>query len=57
LIRFLHAYFPGRTLLLGISEGCLVALAFLTATIVRLGTNDASLVLSYEQGFVKIDES
>jgi len=54
LIRFLHAYFPGRTLLLGISEGCLVALAFLAATIVRLGTNDATLVLSYEQGFVKI---
>ena len=54
MIRFLHAYFPGRTLLLGISEGCLVALAFLAATIVRLGTNDATLVLSYEQGFVKI---
>jgi exopolysaccharide biosynthesis polyprenyl glycosylphosphotransferase len=54
LIRLLHAYFPGRTLFLGISEACLVALAFLAATIVRLGTNDAAVMLGYEQGFFKI---
>lgn len=28
--------------------------AFVAATVARLGTNDASLMLSYEQGFVKI---
>jgi sugar transferase (PEP-CTERM system associated) len=54
LIRLLHAYFPGRTLFLGISEACLVAFAFLAATIVRLGTSDATIVLGYEQGFFKI---
>jgi exopolysaccharide biosynthesis polyprenyl glycosylphosphotransferase len=54
LIRLLHAYFPARTLFLGISEACLVGLAFVAATVARLGTNDASLMLSYEQGFLKI---
>jgi sugar transferase (PEP-CTERM system associated) len=54
LIRILHAYFPTRTLLLGVSEACLVALAFMVATVVRLGTNDASLMLNYEQGSLKI---
>jgi sugar transferase (PEP-CTERM system associated) len=54
MIRLLNAYFPRRTLLLGISEGCLIALAFVAATIARLGTNDATLVLSYELGGVKI---
>ena len=38
----------------GISEACLVAIAFVGATIVRLGVNDATVVLSYEQGFLKI---
>jgi exopolysaccharide biosynthesis polyprenyl glycosylphosphotransferase len=50
----LHAYFPARILFLGISEACLVGLAFVAASIARLGTNDASLMLSYEQGFFKI---
>jgi sugar transferase (PEP-CTERM system associated) len=54
MIRLLNAYFPRRTLLLGISEGCLIALAFVAATIARLGTNDATVLLSYEQGGVKI---
>jgi sugar transferase (PEP-CTERM system associated) len=54
LIRLLHTYFPARTLFLGISEACLVVLAFVAATIVRLGTNDASLMLNYEQGFLKV---
>lgn len=54
MIRLLHAYFPARTLFLGISEACLVGLAFVVATVARLGTNDGSLMLSYEQGFVKI---
>jgi sugar transferase (PEP-CTERM system associated) len=54
LIRFLHAYFPARTIFLGISEACLVAIAFVAATVTRLGANDASLMLNYEQGFLKI---
>jgi sugar transferase (PEP-CTERM system associated) len=54
MIRLLHAYFPSRTLFLGISEACLVALAFIAATIARLGRSDASLLLGYEQGFLKI---
>jgi sugar transferase (PEP-CTERM system associated) len=54
VIRLLNAYFPARTVFLGVSEACLIALAFLAATITRLGSNDATLMLSYEQGFFKI---
>jgi sugar transferase (PEP-CTERM system associated) len=54
LIRLLHAYFPTRTVFLGISEACLVALAFVAATFARLGPNDATLMLGYEQGTAKI---
>jgi sugar transferase (PEP-CTERM system associated) len=54
LIRLLHAYFPARTVFLGISEACLVALAFVAAAVARLGPNDATLMLGYEQGAVKI---
>jgi sugar transferase (PEP-CTERM system associated) len=54
MIRLLNAYFPRRTLFLGISEACLVALAFVAASIARLGATDASLMLRYEQGFAKI---
>ncbi|MGH9865135.1 MAG: sugar transferase [Candidatus Acidiferrales bacterium] len=54
MIRFLNAYFPTRTLFLGISEAFLVAFAFVAATVARLGTSDASVMLNYEQGFLKI---
>ena len=54
MIRFLHAYFPARTLFLGISEACLIALSFVAAAIFRLGTYDATVMLHYEQGFLKI---
>lgn len=54
MIRFLNAYFPARTLFLGISEAFLVAFAFVAATVARLGTNNATLELNYEQGFFKI---
>jgi exopolysaccharide biosynthesis polyprenyl glycosylphosphotransferase len=54
MIRLLNAYFPKRTLFLGISEACLVALAFVAASIARLGATDAALMLSYEQGGTKI---
>jgi sugar transferase (PEP-CTERM system associated) len=54
VIRLLNVYFPRRTLFLGISEACLVALAFVAATVARLGVTDASLMLNYEQGGFKI---
>jgi sugar transferase (PEP-CTERM system associated) len=54
VIRLLNAYFPRRTFFLGVSEACLVALGFIAASIARLGTTDASLMLSYEQGFLKV---
>lgn len=54
MIRVLNAYFPARTLLLGLSEALWVAFAFVAATVVRLGTDDARLVLNYEGGFLNI---
>lgn len=54
MVRLFNTYFPIRTLALGISEWCLIALSFVVAAIVRLGTNDATVLLRYEQGFVKI---
>jgi sugar transferase (PEP-CTERM system associated) len=54
LIRFLNAHFPTRTLILGVSEACLVGFAFVAAMIARLGASDTSVQLSYEQGFFKI---
>jgi len=54
MIRILHTHFPSRTIFLGIAEACLVPLAFVLATIARLGSNDARIMLSYEQGLFKI---
>jgi sugar transferase (PEP-CTERM system associated) len=54
LIRLLSAYFPKRTLFLGISEACLVSLAFVAAAITRLGGSDAGILLAYPLGFSKI---
>jgi sugar transferase (PEP-CTERM system associated) len=54
VIRLLNVYFPRRTLFLGVSEACLVALAFVIASVTRLGLTDASLMLNYEQGGFKI---
>ena len=54
MIRLFNTYFPARTLVLGTSEACLIILSFVVATVVRLGTNDASLMLQYERGFLKI---
>ena len=54
MIRIFNAYVPTRTLILGISEWCLIALSFVVATLVRLGTTDAGVTLRYEQGFTKI---
>jgi sugar transferase (PEP-CTERM system associated) len=54
LIRFLNAYFPKRTLFLGISEACLVFLAFVAATVARLGASDATFMFNYQSGAAKI---
>src|ERR1700688_4390169 len=54
MIRLLNAHVPSRIVFLAISEACLVALAFLAATVARLGKTDAALMLTYEQGFLKI---
>ena len=54
MIRFLNAHFPARTIILGVSEACLVGLAFVVAMIARLGASDASVQLSDEQGLLKI---
>jgi sugar transferase (PEP-CTERM system associated) len=50
----MNAYLPTRTFFLGVSEACLVALAFVAAMFARLGAGDAAIVLSDEQGFLKI---
>jgi sugar transferase (PEP-CTERM system associated) len=54
LIRFLHTYIPRRTLLLGVSEACLISLALLAAALARLGTEGASFMMTYQGGFLKI---
>jgi len=54
LIRLLNTYFPSRTIFLGVSEACLVAVAFLVATVLWFGAEDATVILNYEQGFFKI---
>ncbi|HXP80477.1 MAG TPA: TIGR03013 family XrtA/PEP-CTERM system glycosyltransferase [Verrucomicrobiae bacterium] len=54
MIRLLHAYFPTRTLFLGVSEACLISLAFLAATVARLGADGAGFVFNYQHGSLKI---
>lgn len=54
MIRLLHAYFPTRTLFLGISETCLVSLAFLAATVARLGRGATAYLFDYQHGSFKI---
>lgn len=54
MIRLLNAHFPARTLLLGISEACLVMIAFVAATITRMGAAEAFAIFHYQQGPLKI---
>ena len=54
MIRFFNTYIPIRTFALGVSEACLIVLSFVVAAVFRLGTNDASVTLQYEHGFLKI---
>lgn len=54
MIRLFHVYFPVRTVFLGVSEAVLATLAFVAAMVVCFGGINASIILNYEQGFVKI---
>ena len=54
MIRLFHAYVPVRTFVLGVSEACLIVISFVVAAVFRLGTNEASVTLQYEHGFLKI---
>ena len=54
MIRLLHAYVPKRTLLLGISEACLITLALMASALARLGAGEARLMLTYQNGSLKI---
>ncbi|MGC0772740.1 MAG: TIGR03013 family XrtA/PEP-CTERM system glycosyltransferase [Candidatus Acidiferrum sp.] len=54
LIRILNAYIPKRTLLLGISEACLISLALVASALARLGAGEASFMLTYQHGALKI---
>jgi sugar transferase (PEP-CTERM system associated) len=54
LIRFLHTYIPTRTLLLGISEACLISLALVVSALARLGAGEAGVMLTYQYGSLKI---
>lgn len=54
MIRLLNAYFPARTFFLGISEACLICLALLVATVVRLGSGAGAYLFNYQHGAFKI---
>jgi sugar transferase (PEP-CTERM system associated) len=54
LIRFLNAYIPRRTLLLVVSEACLVSLALVASTLARLGIGQTGFMLTYQHGPLKI---
>src|SRR6202165_3523823 len=54
LIRFLHVYIPKRMLLLGISEACLISFALVASALARLGAGEASFMITYQYGSLKI---
>lgn len=54
MIRFLHVYYPTRTVILLLCEALIVSGCFLLATLFVLGPADAYLALNYEQGYAKI---
>ena len=45
MIRLFNAYFPTRTVVLGVSEALLVTTAFMLASFFRLGALEANFVL------------
>jgi sugar transferase (PEP-CTERM system associated) len=54
VIRFLNAYFPARTVLLGASEAVLTMAAFVLAIIAAMGRFNAEMFIGYEQGGARI---
>jgi exopolysaccharide biosynthesis polyprenyl glycosylphosphotransferase len=54
MIRLFHAYFPARTVLLGVSEAVLATLAYIVTKVVWFGPFNTSVMLTYEQGFAKV---
>ena len=54
MIRILNAYFPMRTVFLGISELVLAIGAFLIAMIVHMGPLNARIALNYEGGLARL---
>lgn len=54
MIRLFNAYIPRRTLLLGISEACLITLALMASALARLGAGEARFMLTYQYGSLKI---
>ncbi len=54
MIRFLNVYYPTRTVVLVLSEAILVSACFLLASFALLGRLDASIALSYDEGYAKI---
>ena len=53
MVKLLHVYFPGRTLVLALSDGLLCAAALVAATYVWFGS-DADLELHYEHGILRV---
>src|SRR5438874_2701534 len=53
MIRIFHVYFPGRTLLLAVSEALLIVLALIAAMFTVFGM-DAGLALKYENELIKM---
>jgi exopolysaccharide biosynthesis polyprenyl glycosylphosphotransferase len=53
MIRLFHVYFPTRTLVLSVSEVCLIVLGFLFVS-VAWSANEMELWLSYDNGLLKI---
>jgi sugar transferase (PEP-CTERM system associated) len=54
LIRVLNSYVPERTLLLVISEACLVSLTFVASAFARLGLGNGSMMLNQQAGILTI---
>lgn len=54
MIRLFNVYYPTRTIVLLLCEAVIVSGSFLLATVLILGPLDASIVLSYEYGSLKI---
>lgn len=53
MVRILNAYFPTRTLLLGVSEALVAYFALVGVIYLRFGT-DSTLILFYEDGWIRL---